>query len=135
MRTTGQFFDILISVSVLDTTGEYFDILISVLDTAGQFFDVLISVSVLDTAGQEEFCAMREQYMRTGEGFLLVYSVTDRARLVTCTLNMDAVIEKFCNMIGVSTPKGAAPRFLDTKYFSFFNNVSHFELKSKIPTF
>uniref|UniRef100_A0A8C8DDD0 RAS related 2 n=1 Tax=Oryzias sinensis TaxID=183150 RepID=A0A8C8DDD0_9TELE len=34
--------------------------------------------SVLDTAGQEEFGAMREQYMRTGEGFLLVFSVTDR---------------------------------------------------------
>ncbi|TNM91061.1 hypothetical protein fugu_003350 [Takifugu bimaculatus] len=33
---------------------------------------------VLDTAGQEEFGAMREQYMRTGEGFLLVFSVTDR---------------------------------------------------------
>ncbi|KAK6472629.1 ras-related protein R-Ras2 [Huso huso] len=32
----------------------------------------------LDTAGQEEFGAMREQYMRTGEGFLLVFSVTDR---------------------------------------------------------
>lgn len=25
---------------------------------------------------------MREQYMRTGEGFLLVFSVTDRGRLV-----------------------------------------------------
>lgn len=37
---------------------------------------------VLDTAGQEEFGAMREQYMRTGEGFLLVFSVTDRGRLV-----------------------------------------------------
>lgn len=36
--------------------------------------------SVLDTAGQEEFGAMREQYMRTGEGFLLVFSVTDRGR-------------------------------------------------------
>lgn len=35
--------------------------------------------SVLDTAGQEEFSAMREQYMRSGEGFLLVFSVTDRA--------------------------------------------------------
>ena len=35
---------------------------------------------VLDTAGQEEFSAMREQYMRSGEGFLLVYSVTDRNR-------------------------------------------------------
>lgn len=34
--------------------------------------------TVLDTAGQEEFSAMREQYMRSGEGFLLVFSVTDR---------------------------------------------------------
>lgn len=33
---------------------------------------------VLDTAGQEEFSAMREQYMRNGRGFLLVYSVTER---------------------------------------------------------
>ena len=33
---------------------------------------------VLDTAGQEEFSAMREQYMHTGEGFLLVYSIIDR---------------------------------------------------------
>uniref|UniRef100_A0A4W5JRB9 RAS related 2 n=1 Tax=Hucho hucho TaxID=62062 RepID=A0A4W5JRB9_9TELE len=35
-------------------------------------------LDILDTAGQEEFGAMREQYMRTGEGFLLVFSVTDR---------------------------------------------------------
>ncbi len=34
--------------------------------------------TVLDTAGQEEFSAMREQYMRSGEGFLIVFSVTDR---------------------------------------------------------
>jgi small GTP-binding protein len=33
---------------------------------------------VLDTAGQEEYSAMREQYMRTGEGFLLVYSITSQ---------------------------------------------------------
>lgn len=36
-----------------------------------------MGVAVLDTAGQEEFSAMREQYMRKGDGFLLVYSVTD----------------------------------------------------------
>lgn len=36
-------------------------------------------VSVLDTAGQEEFSAMREQYMRSGEGFLLVYSLADHS--------------------------------------------------------
>ncbi|KAI1713731.1 ras family domain-containing protein [Ditylenchus destructor] len=36
-----------------------------------------VLMDVLDTAGQEEFSAMREQYMRSGRGFLLVYSVTD----------------------------------------------------------
>lgn len=35
-------------------------------------------LDVLDTAGQEEYSAMREQYMRTGEGFLLVYSINSR---------------------------------------------------------
>ncbi|KAI9496913.1 ras-like protein 3, partial [Zychaea mexicana] len=35
-------------------------------------------LDVLDTAGQEEYCAMREQYMRNGEGFILVYSITSR---------------------------------------------------------
>ncbi|XP_028043629.1 GTP-binding protein Rit2 [Bombyx mandarina] len=35
-------------------------------------------LDILDTAGQVEFTAMREQYMRCGEGFVLCYSVTDR---------------------------------------------------------
>jgi len=41
--------------------------------------DRVAHLDILDTAGQEEFSAMREQYMRTGEGFLLVFSVTDRS--------------------------------------------------------
>merc|ERR1712018_393001 len=40
--------------------------------------DKVAKLDILDTAGQEEFSAMREQYMRSGEGFLLVFSVTDR---------------------------------------------------------
>ncbi|VUZ51811.1 unnamed protein product [Hymenolepis diminuta] len=35
-------------------------------------------LDVLDTAGQDEFSAMREQYMRKGHGFIIVYSVTDQ---------------------------------------------------------
>ncbi|PIK33854.1 putative ras-related protein, partial [Apostichopus japonicus] len=35
-------------------------------------------LDILDTAGQDEFSAMREQYMRSGEGFLLVFSLTNR---------------------------------------------------------
>lgn len=39
----------------------------------------LCKLEVLDTAGQEEFSMMREQYIRSGQGFLLVYSVADRS--------------------------------------------------------
>lgn len=41
--------------------------------------DVVARLDILDTAGQEEFSAMREQYMRSGEGFLLIFSVADRS--------------------------------------------------------
>uniref|UniRef100_A0A1I8A9H2 Ras-like protein 2 n=1 Tax=Steinernema glaseri TaxID=37863 RepID=A0A1I8A9H2_9BILA len=41
----------------------------------------LCKLEVLDTAGQEEFSTMREQYLRNGNGFLLVYAVTDRNSL------------------------------------------------------
>ncbi|CCD23452.1 Ras family GTPase RAS1 NDAI_0B04180 [Naumovozyma dairenensis CBS 421] len=40
--------------------------------------DKVTVLDVLDTAGQEEYSAMREQYMRTGEGFVLVYSITSK---------------------------------------------------------
>jgi len=33
-------------------------------------------LEILDTAGQETFSAMRELYMKNGEGFVLVYSIT-----------------------------------------------------------
>ena len=35
-------------------------------------------LDILDTAGQEEYSAMRDQYMRSGQGFLCVYSITNR---------------------------------------------------------
>lgn len=40
--------------------------------------DEVALLDVLDTAGQEEYSAMREQYMRTGEGFLLVYAINSK---------------------------------------------------------
>ncbi|SGZ57722.1 CIC11C00000003223 [Sungouiella intermedia] len=40
-----------------------------------------VMLDILDTAGQEEYLAMREQYMRTGEGFLLVYAINSRTSL------------------------------------------------------
>lgn len=37
------------------------------------------TLEVLDTAGQEEYTALRDQWVRDGEGFLLVYSITSRS--------------------------------------------------------
>eukprot|EP00761_Pharyngomonas_kirbyi_P007856 gb/GECH01007867.1/.p1 GENE.gb/GECH01007867.1/~~gb/GECH01007867.1/.p1 ORF type:complete len:606 (+),score=185.38 gb/GECH01007867.1/:1-1818(+) len=34
-------------------------------------------LDILDTAGQEEYEGMRDEYMRSGQGFILVYSITD----------------------------------------------------------
>jgi len=35
-------------------------------------------LDVLDTAGQEDYTSLRPQYMRRGDGFLLVFSLIDR---------------------------------------------------------
>jgi GTPase KRas protein len=35
-------------------------------------------LDILDTAGQEDYSAMRDQYMRTGQGFFCVYDITSR---------------------------------------------------------
>ncbi|KAK7013415.1 ras protein [Favolaschia claudopus] len=36
-------------------------------------------VEVIDTAGQEEYEALRDQWVREGQGFILVYSIASRA--------------------------------------------------------
>ena len=40
-------------------------------------------LDILDTAGQEEYSVMRDQYINSGQGFLLVYSVTAKRSFET----------------------------------------------------
>ena len=35
-----------------------------------------VMLDILDTAGQEEFSALRDQYMRSGNGYVIVFSIT-----------------------------------------------------------
>ena len=47
------------------------------IEIDGKIFDL----EILDTAGVAQFTAMRELYIKSGMGFLLVYSVTDKQSL------------------------------------------------------
>merc|ERR1711953_62616 len=50
-------------------------------------------LDILDTAGQVEFTAMREQYMRCGEGFIICYSITDRHSFLECEEYRNLIIK------------------------------------------
>lgn len=39
-------------------------------------------IDILDTAGQEDYAVIRDSYFRSGEGFLCVFSITDRETFV-----------------------------------------------------
>ncbi|CAG7846256.1 SubName: Full=Related to RAS-2 RAS-2 PROTEIN {ECO:0000313/EMBL:CCA68861.1} [Serendipita indica DSM 11827] len=39
----------------------------------------LCFIEVIDTAGQEEYSTLRDQWVREGQGFVLVYSIASRA--------------------------------------------------------
>jgi len=36
-----------------------------------------VTVDILDTAGQEDYAAIRDNYFRSGEGFMCVFSITE----------------------------------------------------------
>jgi small GTP-binding protein len=46
---------------------------------------VACTLDIMDTAGQEEFGALRDQYMKTGQGFLIVYSITTQTSFEAVT--------------------------------------------------
>lgn len=65
----------------------------------------LCILDILDTAGQEDYSALRDQvrrflspaplhdkYMRTGEGFIIVYSVTDRLSFNEASALREAIL-------------------------------------------
>lgn len=37
-----------------------------------------VQIDILDTAGQEDYAAIRDNYFRSGEGFLCVFSIKEQ---------------------------------------------------------
>ena len=51
-----------------------------------------ISLKVLDTSGQEEFDTLQDQWIRKGDGFLLVYSITSINSFKKCVTLRDKIL-------------------------------------------
>jgi len=49
-------------------------------------------LEILDTAGQEELTAMRDQWIRGAEGYILVYSITSRSSLEQVNLFRQQIV-------------------------------------------
>ena len=49
----------------------------------------------MDTAGQEDYAAIRDNYFRSGEGFLCVFSITEKGDFLLVNLIKNKLIESF----------------------------------------
>jgi len=54
--------------------------------------DETCMLDILDTAGQEEYSAMRDQYIRSGQGFIIVYSITSKTSFDSLTNFHDQIL-------------------------------------------
>ncbi|XP_071839226.1 circularly permutated Ras protein 1-like [Apostichopus japonicus] len=58
-------------------------------------------LDILDTAGQEEYSALREQYMRLGQAFMIVYSIDDKNSF-QAALDIHDLVRSFNDMFASS---------------------------------
>ena len=52
----------------------------------------LSNITIVDTAGQEEYTSIRDNWIRDGDGFILVYSITDKNSFDEIKILMDEII-------------------------------------------
>ena len=54
--------------------------------------DEEIQIDILDTAGQEDYEGIRDHYIKNGEGFLIIFSITDEFSLQKCQEFRDHIL-------------------------------------------
>ena len=82
-----------------------------------------VQIDILDTAGQEDYAAIRDNYFRSGEGFLCVFSITeDDSFQVKSTSFSD---KAFCN---INTNQYQASSFF-SNFELYFRHVKILEIK------
>lgn len=67
-----------------------------------------VQIDILDTAGQEDYAAIRDNYFRSGEGFLCVFSITElESFAATADFRWVGGVTFRC---GAASPRGSGPR-------------------------
>lgn len=49
-------------------------------------------IDILDSAGQEEYSAMLDQYLRHGQGYIVVYSITSTKSFIDAQAYKDKIM-------------------------------------------
>nr|CAD56890.1 LET-60 RAS, short isoform [Meloidogyne artiellia] len=97
-------------------------------------------LDILDTAGQEEYSAMRDQYMRTGEGFLLVFALNEVPMVLVgnkCDLQQRAVdqrsIQELARSFGIPFIDTSAKtrKHVDEAFHALVREIRKFKHKEK----
>jgi GTPase KRas protein len=89
-------------------------------------------LEVLDTAGQEEYTMLRDQWIRDGEGFVLVYSVTKRSSFTR--------VSRFHNQVKRvkesqrSDPYDGGPVYVEHPAIMLVGNNSERETEREVST-
>jgi len=52
-----------------------------------------VVLEILDTAGQEEYSAMRDQYIQAGQGFLVVYAINSQKSFQKLSIFREAILQ------------------------------------------
>lgn len=61
-----------------------------------------VQIDILDTAGQEDYAAIRDNYFRSGEGFLLVFSITEHESFTATVEFRYSVLAYSCRLCSFS---------------------------------
>ncbi|ELP89934.1 hypothetical protein EIN_299430 [Entamoeba invadens IP1] len=57
----------------------------------------IIPLDILDTAGQEEYSALRDRYMKSGDGYVIVYSITSTSSFLDAKIIREQLIRVLDN--------------------------------------
>lgn len=102
--------------------------------------DTVCKLEILDTAGQEEFTALRDQWIRDSEGFIVIYSIINKLSFEQIDIFINQIKRVKCDsemipitMVGnkCDLEENREVKTLEAKSYASQENISFFETSAK----